>query len=332
MNVLINCPSKLSIIDNKLGGVESLSLALANKLKKKKINVTISSLNKRSLKINNIENIPISIIKKKSKLLNFDTIISSNDARIFNHFPQCKNKILWMHNQLQIEKSIRKKQFLSIIKNKITAVFVSKYLDSITSNLYFFNKRSIINNFLLAEFTFKKFIIRKRKPVFVWSVQRSKGLNDTIKMWIENINSIHPEAKFYILGLDKLPNKLKSEYLKSKSIFHLGRVSKTKLRNIYSQSTAMICLGYDETFCLNALEANSCGLPVISFGKTALNDFIKNNYNGFIVNNFIDIPEKIKFLLKMNNKKRQKLTNDSIQYSKQFSLNNIIYKWLNLLK
>ena len=34
----------------------------------------------------------------------------------------------------------------------------------------------------------------------------------------------------------------------------------------------------------------------------------------------------------MNNKKRQKLTNDSIQYSKQFSLNNIIYKWLNLLK
>ena len=94
----------------------------------------------------------------------------------------------------------------------------------------------------------------------------------------------------------------------------------------------MICLGYDETFCLNALEANSCGLPVISFGKTALNDLIKNNYNGFIVNNFIDISEKIKFLLKMNNKKRQKLTNNSIQYSKQFSINNIIYKWLNVLK
>ncbi len=332
MNVLINCPSKLSIIDNKLGGVESLSLALANNLKKNKINITISSLDKRCLKINNIKNIPLSIIKKKSKLLNFDTIISSNDARIFNHFPKCKNKILWMHNQLQIEKSIRKKQFLSMIKNKITAVFVSKYLDSITSNLYFFNERLIINNFLLAEFNFKKFIIRKREPVFVWSVQRSKGLNDTIKMWIENINSVHPEAKFYILGLDKLPNKLKSKYLKSKSIFHLGRVSKKKLRSIYCRSTAMICLGYDETFCLNALEANSCGLPVISFGKTALNDLIKNNYNGFIVNNFIDISEKIKFLLKMNNKKRQKLTNNSIQYSKQFSINNIIYKWLNVLK
>ena len=51
----------------------------------------------------------------------------------------------------------------------------------------------------------------------------------------------------------------------------------------------MICLGYDETFCLNALEANSCGLPVLTFGKSALNELILNNYNGFVVNNFKDL-------------------------------------------
>ena len=101
-------------------------------------------------------------------------------------------------------------------------------------------------------------------------------------MWIKNINPLHINAKFYILGIDKLPNSLKPKYLKSKNIIHLGRVSKTKLRNIYTQSTAMICLGYDETFCLNAIEANSCGLPVIGFGKTALNELVKNSYNGFI--------------------------------------------------
>ena len=44
----------------------------------------------------------------------------------------------------------------------------------------------------------------------------------------------------------------------------------------------MICLGYDETFCLNALKANSCGLPIFTFGKTALNELILNN-NGIIV-------------------------------------------------
>ena len=48
----------------------------------------------------------------------------------------------------------------------------------------------------------------------------------------------------------------------------------------------MICLGYDETFCLNAIEANACGLPVITFGETVLKDIIKNNYNGFIVKDY----------------------------------------------
>ena len=41
----------------------------------------------------------------------------------------------------------------------------------------------------------------------------------------------------------------------------------------------MICLGYDETFCLNAVEAMKMGIPVFSLGKTALNDLIAVNKN-----------------------------------------------------
>ena len=55
----------------------------------------------------------------------------------------------------------------------------------------------------------------------------------------------------------------------------------------------MICLGYDETFCLNALEANSCGLPIITFGKTALKDYSISNYNSIIAKNFNDLENKI---------------------------------------
>ena len=33
-----------------------------------------------------------------------------------------------------------------------------------------------------------------------------------------------------------------------------------------------------------ALEANACGLPVITFGKTALNEMITDKKNGFIIN------------------------------------------------
>ena len=43
-----------------------------------------------------------------------------------------------MHNTLAIEKALRKKKLLSIIKNKITAVFVSKYLQKKDVKFIFF--------------------------------------------------------------------------------------------------------------------------------------------------------------------------------------------------
>ena len=333
MKLLINCPLNFSIdnkLRNKLGGIETLNIELAKKFVLSDLDITLATNCKVKKKVKNILNLPIHIIKKNSNNYYFDAIISSNDSTIFDYFPQSK-KILWLHNPLQIEKSFRKKQFFSIIKNDINTVFVSDYLNKITSSFFFFKKRLVIPNFLPSVFA-EKVIIKKRKPIFVWSVQREKGLNDTIEMWIKNINPHHINAKFYILGIDRLPNSLNPKYLKSKNIIHLGRVSKTKLRNIYTQSTAMICLGYDETFCLNAIEANSCGLPVISFGKTALIDLVKNNYNGFIVKDFKGLSKKIMYLLKSNNKIKLKFTNNCITYSKKFSLNSIFYAWLKLIK
>lgn len=330
MNILINCPS-LKKIDNKLGGIESLNLALAKKLTKKKFNVTISTNCKKSSITDKIKNLNINVLIKDPNKFNFDTIISSNDASIFNFYPNNLNKILWLHNKLQIEKAIRKRQFSSIIKNKITAVFVSNYLNNITSKLYFFKKRIIINNFLLPDFNKKK-INLKRKLIFLWTVQRKKGLDETITMWIKDIFPKNNIAKFYILGIDKLDKKYDLKYLNSNNIFFKGRLDKKELMKIYQQSTAMICLGYDETFCLNALEANSCGLPVLTFGKTALKNFVKNGQNGFIVDDFKDLSKNILNLLKQKNIKRIKLIKNCLLYSKKYRLDNIINYWLKLLK
>ena len=149
---------------------------------------------------------------------------------------------------------------------------------------------------------------------------------------IKNINSINKNAKFYILGLDKLPYKYKSKFLKSKNIFHLGRVSKFKLKKIYTQSTAMICLGFDETFCLNALEANSCGLPIITFGKTALKEFIKNNYNGFFANDYLSLSKIIINFLNFDKENMQRLSSNSIKHSLNFTIDKVFQDWVKLLK
>ncbi len=334
MNILINCPPLNNINKkniNKLGGIESLNLALAKKLIQKKNNVVICSNYKKNTLSNKIKNIHINKFKKNSKIFKFDVIISSNDASIFNYFPENCNKIIWLHNKLQIEKAIRKKQFYSIVKNKITAVFVSDYLKKITSNLYFFNKRVIINNFLLPNFENNK-INYNRKPIFIWSVQRDVGLISVINMWINKIYPIYKDVEFYIYGIEKLPPDIDFNFLKSKNIHFKGRVSKDILKKKYNEAMGMICLGYDETFCLNVLEANACGLPILTLGKTALKNFVKNNYNGLVAKDINLLSKKITFLINSKNLFRNKLINNSYNYSKKFYLDEVVNDWMALFK
>ena len=329
MNILIYCPFDFNLNMNhldQLGGIETLNLELSKKLSNYNHNVFLATHCNKILRFKNLINIPIKKLSKTS--YDFDIIISSNDSRIFNHFPN-KKKILWLHNTLAIEKAIRKKLFFPIIFNRINTVFVSNYLKKITSNFYLFKKKIVVNNFLpkIFETTKRNY---SRKKIFIWSVQRQKGLQETLDIWVNKINIKQKDIKLYIYGVPKKPFKNKLIYYKKKNIFFFDRVSKHKLKDIYNKSLAMICLGYDETFCLNALEANSCGLPIITFGKTALKDFTINNKNGFLINNYIDLENKILDL------SVSKVNKDIINYcynnSKKFYLNKIISQWLKVIK
>ena len=331
MNILFYCPFKFNINSKNrfsLGGIESLNIDLCNELAKKKIKIFLATYCDKEIKKNNITNIPIKEITKKQKNLKFDIIISSNDPNIFDKFKYAK-KILWMHNSLSIEKSIRKNKIFSLIRNKITVVFVSKYLKKITSKLYFFDKQKVIDNFLSKAFVIQDLNF-KRKKIIVWSVQRDKGLNDTIQMWIKNVYPKNTKLSFYIFGIDKEKYKNNERYFKKYNIHFFGRVSKNQLKNIYTKSLAMICLGFDETFCLNALEANACGLPLLTFAKTALKDYSINDYNSLIVKNYDDLSIKINSIA--DNNINKKIIMKSFKMSKKYRLDKVVKLWINLFK
>ena len=332
MKILINCPFFFNLNynnNNRLGGIESLNLSLAKEISKKKIHhVTIATHCTNITFKENIKNIPIDYLKLNHKKYQFDVVVSSNDASIFDFFKRSKN-FLWLHNPLQIEKSIRKNQLFPILRNRPSCIFVSSYLQSITSKLFFFIKRIVIPNFLLPNFT-KKIIKFKRKNIFVWSVQREKGLNDIIKIWIKTITPLNSKAELHIFGINKLPYGYKIKYLQSKLIFFKGRVGKSILKNTYQKSLAMICLGYDETFCLNALEANSCGLPVLTLGKTALKDYVKNNYNGFVAKNYNELSLILIKMININKVEHKNLIKNSILWSKKYHLRQLINNWFKI--
>ena len=322
MKILLYCPFSFNLFSNnliKIGGIETLNYELAQKLAKiNKLQIYLATDTKKIITINNIKNLPIKDLDKTK--INFDVIISSNYSKIFNYFPNSK-KIYWMHNTLSFEKALRKKILFSLLFNKVKVVFVSKYLSNITSNLYLFNKRMVIPNFLSSTFVNLKRNY-SRKKIFVWSVKRDRGLKNVIDIWIKKIHPTNPEAKLYIYGINKKSFRKDINFYKKHNIYFFGLVQKRILKKIYNKSLAMICLGYDETFCLNALEANACGLPIITFGHTALKDFTFNNKNGYLVNNYDELAKKINHLCK--SKINKDIINYSYDYSKKFDLDKVL--------
>ena len=333
MKILFYCPFNFNLNTSKknfLGGIESLNVTLATELAKKKNIIYLASHTNNVIKSNNVINIPIKNLVNNRHKFDFDCIISSNDTEIFDLFKFSK-KIFWMHNTLAIEKAIRKKKLLTLIRNKITAVFVSKYLKNVTSKIYLFNNKIVIPNFLSKEFN-KVRINYKRKKIIIWSVQRKRGLQETLDMWIKSVYPTNKDAMFYVFGVNKNDYSKKISFYKNHNIFFFGRVSKIKLRNIYSNSIGMICLGYDETFCLNALEGNSCGLPIFTFGKTALNELIHDKNNGIISNDFSQLALRLNKFLNSNFTIRKRYIKNSYNYSKKYTSDKIINHWIKLLK
>ena len=312
MNILLYFETQKSLRSQNLGGIEILNLDLYKMIKQ---------VNSNTFLTNNLSH--------KIKKIKWDVVISSNDAKIFDRI-QTKKKILWLHNLLQLEKAFRKKQLVPIMRNKITAVFNSNYLKKNTNILYNFDNKIVIPNFLTSHFQNLKLNLH-RNPYFVWSVQRTKGLEEIVDIWIKQINPVNSKAKFFIFGLNNSKIGIYNlQKLKKYNIFFMGRVNRQTLRKFYLSSMGMICLGYDETFCLNAIESMACGLPIITFGYTALSE-ISGKQNSFKALDFDDVSQKILLINNMNSKSRNRLIKNCVQFSKKYYLNNFINIWFKTI-
>lgn len=129
LSILIYVNTNVNFSNKNLGGIETLSLELYKFFCLQNFDVSLTN--------------KLNLFHLRNK---WDYLISSNDAKIFNNI-DARYKILWLHNKLQIEKALRKKQILPIIQNKILAVFNSNYLLKNTSSLFFFKKKKLYQIF-----------------------------------------------------------------------------------------------------------------------------------------------------------------------------------------
>ena len=93
-----------------------------------------------------------------------------------------------------------------------------------------------------------------------------------------------------------------------------------QLINFYNSSDFFINSSVQDLGPFMVNESLACGVPVISFKEGVAVDLIKNNYNGFLINDFssIKLAKNIISIMKMTNEKLSKMKQNSRKTAKTF--------------
>lgn len=138
--------------------------------------------------------------------------------------------------------------------------------------------------------------------------------------------------KFQVVGGGELLEKL----LKTKNDLDLTNLEfynwQNDLAQFYLQSNLVICTSLNEGVPLALIEATQFGNPIISMSVGSVGDIVKNNYNGFLIEDFdLDFFE---YLRKLYEDKELLATfrSNSLEIYKSFTPENMKSKFIEIIQ
>ncbi len=146
--------------------------------------------------------------------------------------------------------------------------------------------------------TISKTKITSKKGTFalLWigRLTEQKGVFDLIEI-IDSMNSSGYQNKIVwnIAGDGELRKDIIKLSKKWSNVHYLGYIENKATANVYQDNDLLLCTSKWESFPYVLLEAQSLGLPVISYNIQGCNDIIVNNKNGYLVKNKEQFINKI---------------------------------------
>jgi len=155
--------------------------------------------------------------------------------------------------------------------------------------------------------------------VFGNSRDKRKGLD----LLTKSLNLIDPNLIELIIASK---NKFDKSYeFNIKNLDYIE--SEKQLSEIYNISDIVVLPSRLDNLPNIALEAQSCGKPIVAYNVGGLSDIVKNNYNGFLIEpfNHILFSKKLKKLIE-NKNLRLKFAKNACMFSKKKWSNTVIKK------
>lgn len=234
--------------------------------------------------------------------------------------------------------------FTQLLKNKSQLKFLKKYSNKILKYVWLTEescklaKQNGIENSITIynpiRFSSEEIsnVKDNKTAIFLGRISKEKRLDLAVDMFSEAVKKLKSdEWTFKIYAVGELDSKLKKKIEENKSIFFMGRTDNPK--EVLLQSGIMLLTSEFEGLPLTVLEANECGVPVISFnfGETA-KEVIKNN-TGILVeqNNKEEYQNKLVEIME-NEETRKQLSIEAKRFAKNFKIDEIQNQWYKLFE
>ena len=230
--------------------------------------------------------------------------------------------------------------------------YISKVINSLKNIDYFIPVSNELNNFYsdrLKNTKTKCLCIRNSLDIFpnetsnlvfkqivsVGRLSKEKGFLDLIEVF-SKVHLEYPDWKLSIAGdgqqLEVLKDKIKSLNLEN-NVNLLGFLNKENLEKLYLNSSIYVMTSFTESFGLVLIEANSYGIPTISFDTAqGAKEIINNDKNGYLIKNRDkqEMSNKIIELIE-DYEKRCELGKNARMMSEMYKEENVASLWYNLI-
>lgn len=346
---------------NYSGGTERVTSILANELVKKNFEVSILSLSEGvspffrlepGIKLDNLFSYKISMkmnflsccfkLRKYIKTNNIETLIIVDSILCIFAIPALigikMKKICWEHFNFNVDLGVKFRN----LGRKLAAKYCDYVITLTKRDREIWQKKlKCINSEILSipnPTPYENIIhIPNLDDKIILAVGRltyQKGFDLLLEAW-KDVCKFNNEWKLYIVGSGE-DEKLLKLYAKNLGIDqYINFISATKDIEKYYRMSSYFCLSSRfEGFGMVILEAQSFGIPVISFNcDCGPSDLIESGLNGYLIPP-LQVEKLSQSILSVINKSKENysiMSKASLEKSKEYTIAKIFEKWLKII-
>lgn len=243
-------------------------------------------------------------------------------VKILKKLTNAKIVVLSLHDQLT-QKYTHQKLLPKLVQD-VDLIFSTGY-DTANELEKLSNKKVIVQPSGINEIFFENFVKQYENERFTIVTVANLFPKKNIELVLEIAQEL-PTCKFVIVGNGTHRIILES-IINSKGISNVelvGFKSAGEVREYYQQSDCYLLTSFAEGTPTSALEAMACGLPIISSNAGGLGNIVKENENGFILDDF----DKKRYVEKINLIKddvnlRVKMFETNVLLAKNYTWDNV---------